>query len=280
MKTALVLEGGAMQGMYTAGVLDIFMEQGIEFDAVIGVSAGALFGINLLSGQKGRVIRYNKIFNSDKRYMGIRPLLKTGNIIDTEYAYVCVPRKMDPFDNEAFKKSTVPFYAVITSLETGQAEYVRIHDVYEQMDYLRASGSMPFVSRPVELDGKLYLDGAVADSIPFEWIRKQGYERVVVVLTKSAEYIKKPISPVLTKTCYKRKYPEFEKSLRLRHVMYNRQMRRLMELRKEGMAEVIRPSQPMYIAKTESDPEKMEQLYQLGKRDAREWLKTTGLQLV
>lgn len=277
MKTALVLEGGAMQGMFTAGVLDVFMEQGIKFDGVIGVSAGALFGINIISGQKGRVIRYNKIFNSDKRYMGIVPLLKTGNIIDTEYAYECVPKRMDPLDNEAYMKSDIPFYAVITNLETGKAEYVQITNPYEQMDYLRASGSMPFVSKPVELDGNLYLDGAVADSIPYEWMLKQGYEKLVVVLTKSAEYVKKPISPTLTKLWYKKKYPKFEKSLRNRHLMYNAQMSRLMELQRKGIAEVIRPSEPLYISKTETDPEKMEMLYQLGIHDANNWLKGQSL---
>lgn len=154
MKTGLVLEGGAMRGMYTAGVLDVFMEQGITFDGVIGVSAGALFGVNLLSKQAGRVIRYNKRFNADPNYLGLRPLLRTGNIVDTDYAYNRVPRTLDVFDDETYRASGVPFYAVVTNIETGEAEYIKVDSVFEQMDVLRASGSMPFVSKPVEIGGK------------------------------------------------------------------------------------------------------------------------------
>ena len=167
-RCALVLEGGAMRGMYTAGVLDCFMDHDISFDAVIGVSAGALFGVNLLSKQRGRVIRYNKRFNSDKNYMGIRPLLREKNIVSTKYAYDIVPRELDPFDDEEYKKSDIPFYAVVTNIRTGKPEYVQIKSVFDQMDVLRASGSMPVVSKPVKLGNEWYLDGAVTDSIPYE----------------------------------------------------------------------------------------------------------------
>mgnify|MGYP000458917654 FL=1 len=186
----LVLEGGAMRGMYTAGVLDCFMDHDISFDAVIGVSAGALFGVNLLSKQRGRVIRYNKRFNSDKNYMGIRPLLREKNIVSTKYAYDTVPRELDPFDDEEYKKSDIPFYAVVTNIRTGKPEYVQIKSVFDQMDVLRASGSMPVVSKPVKLGHEWYLDGAVTDSIPYEHMLDMGYDRVVVVLTKPADYIK------------------------------------------------------------------------------------------
>lgn len=189
-RCALVLEGGAMRGMYTAGVLDCFMDHDISFDAVIGVSAGALFGVNLLSKQRGRVIRYNKRFNSDKNYMGIRPLLREKNIVSTKYAYDTVPRELDPFDDEEYKKSDIPFYAVVTNIRTGKPEYVQIKSVFDQMDVLRASGSMPVVSKPVKLGHEWYLDGAVTDSIPYEHMLDMGYDRVVVVLTKPADYIK------------------------------------------------------------------------------------------
>ena len=122
MKTGLVLEGGAMRGMYTAGVLDVMLQKGIKVDCVVGVSAGALFGVNFLSGQKGRVIRYNKRFNSDKNYIGFRPLLREGNIVSTKYAYEDVPRRLDPFDDKAYKESGVPFYAVVTNMENGMPE--------------------------------------------------------------------------------------------------------------------------------------------------------------
>ena len=173
MKIGLVLEGGAMRGMFTAGVLDTFLDNDIKMDSVVGVSAGALFGVNYLSGQKGRVIRYNKKFNKDKNYMGLRPLLREGNIVSTKYAYEDVPKTLDPFDDEAYKKSKVPFYAVVTNVATGNPEYIQIHSVFEQMDTLRASGSMPFVSKPVAIGDKKYLDGGIADSIPFEWLAGQ-----------------------------------------------------------------------------------------------------------
>lgn len=174
-KVGLVLEGGGMRGMYTAGVLDTFMENGIHFDGIVGVSAGALFGVNFLSGQKGRAIRYNKKFNSDKNYMGIIPLLKEGNIVSTEYAYTKVPYELDPFDNKTYMESGVPFYAVMTNVSNGNPEYVLVRDIFKQMDVLRASGSLPIISRPVLIDGKYYLDGGIADSIPFEWMFSQGY---------------------------------------------------------------------------------------------------------
>ncbi len=270
-KTALVLEGGAMRGMYTAGVLDCFMDHGISFDAVIGVSAGALFGVNLLSKQRGRVIRYNKRFNGDKNYMGIRPLLKEKNIVSTKYAYDIVPRELDPFDDEEYKKSDIPFYAVVTNVKTGKPEYVQIKSVFEQMDVLRASGSMPIVSKPVKLGHQWYLDGAVTDSIPYEKMLEMGYDRVVVVLTKPADYEKKPM-PKLFTSIYKKRFPRFYEAFSNRYIMYNAQLERLKELEKQGVARVLRPSEHIKVSKVEKDPDKLESLYQLGIRDAEKFL--------
>ena len=270
-KTALVLEGGAMRGMYTAGVLDCFMDHGICFDAVIGVSAGALFGVNLLSKQRGRVIRYNKRFNGDKNYMGIRPLLKEKNIVSTKYAYDIVPRELDPFDDEEYKKSDIPFYAVVTNVKTGKPEYVQIKSVFEQMDVLRASGSMPIVSKPVKLGHEWYLDGAVTDSIPYEKMLEMGYDRVVVVLTKPADYVKK-LMPKLFTSIYKRRFPRFYEAFSNRYIMYNAQLERLKELEKQGVARVLRPSEHIKVSKVEKDPDKLESLYQLGIRDAERFL--------
>ena len=192
MKVGLVLEGGAMRGMYTAGVLDVFLTEQIAVDCIVGVSAGALFGINYLSGQKGRVIRYNKRFNRDPRYMGLLPLLREGNIVRTRYAYEDVPRRLDPFDDAAFQKSGIPFYAVITDVDSGKPEYVLIHSVFAQMDVLRASGSMPLVSHPVLIGGRRYLDGGITDSIPFIWLAGQGCDRLIVVLTRERDFRRKP----------------------------------------------------------------------------------------
>ena len=272
MKTGLVLEGGAMRGIYTAGVLDVFMEHDICFDGVIGVSAGALFGVNLLSKQKGRVIRYNKRFNGDKNYMGLKPLFKTGNIIDTQYAYYEVPFKLDIFDNETFMASNIPFYAVVTNIENGEAEYIQIKDVFKQMETLRASASMPFMAKPVEIDGKWYLDGAVADSIPYEKFFEMGYDRLVVVLTKDANYVKGPVSPFLTKAVYGRKYADFAGKLRERHNNYNRCMERIKAAEKENKIFVLRPTQRVKIKRTETDPQKMQTMYELGVHDANDAL--------
>ena len=269
MKTGLVLEGGAMRGMYTAGVLDVFMEEDITFDGVIGVSAGALFGVNLLSRQAGRVIRYNKRFNADPDYLGLRPLLRTGNIVDTDYAYHRVPRELDVFDDETYRASGIPFYAVVTNVETGEPEYIKIDSVFEQMDVLRASGSMPFVSKPVEINGKKYLDGAITDSIPFEKFMEMGYDRLVVVLTKPDGYVKKPMSPLLVRLCYASAYPKFAEKVRDRHIMYNDSTVRLGELEREGTLLVLRPSEHIKISRVEKDPDKLQALYDVGVRDAQ-----------
>ncbi len=267
MKVGLVLEGGAMRGMYTAGVLDIFMDAGIHIDGAVGVSAGALFGINFFSEQRGRVIRYNKKYNSDKDYMGIRPLLREGNIISTEYAYGRVPRDLDPFDDETFKRSTVPFHAVLTDVETGEAVYPRIHSVFEQMDTLRASGSMPFVSKPVEIGGRSYLDGAITDSIPFRYMAEAGYDRLIVVLTRETGYCKKPMSRPLVNLCYRR-YPRLRERLLTRHEMYANSVETLAQWETEGRAFVLRPSAPIKIGRIEKDPERLQAVYELGLHDA------------
>lgn len=261
-----------MRGMYTAGVLDVFMENNLKFDAIIGVSAGALFGVNYLSGQKGRAIRYNKKYNSDRNYMGFLPLLKEGNIISTDYAYRRVPRELDVFDDETYKKSEVPFIAVVTNIKTGLPEYIEVKSVFDQMDVLRASGSMPFVSKPVEIDGELYLDGAITDSIPFEYILNNGYDRVIVILTKKKGYIKSPIPPFLAKIFYKKKYPRFAEKIINRHNMYNGEMERLIELEKQGISTIIQTDKDIKIKKTEKDPEKLEALYQFGREDGKKFL--------
>lgn len=267
MKTGLILEGGAMRGMYTAGVMDVMMDHDICFDGIIGVSAGALFGVNYLSRQKGRVIRYNKKYNGHKEYMGLIPLLKEGNIVSTRYAYERVPRLYDVFDNETFKASETRFYAVVTNLQTGQPEYMPVEDVYEQMDILRASGSMPFVSKPVQIGDQLYLDGGVSDSIPFAFFQKQGYDRLVVILTRDLDYRKKAMSPLMIDAGY-HKYPEFCRQLKKRHQVYNKSVRMLKNQEEKGKIFVIRPSVPIGIKRIETDPDKLQMVYDEGVKDA------------
>ena len=270
METGLVLEGGAMRGMYTAGVLDVFLENKIKVDCIVGVSAGALFGVNFLSGQKGRVIRYNKQFNGDKNYIGLRPLLREGNIVSTKYAYEEVPRRLDPFDDAAYKKSGIPFYAVVTNMENGMPEYIKIDSVFEQMDVLRASGSMPFVSRPVEISGQKYLDGGISDSIPFRFAESLGCDRLIVILTRDMAYRKKPMSPALIRLWFG-KSPIAEKLL-LRHEVYNRSVEKLKEWEANGKAVVIRPSSPVEIGRIETDPDKLQSVYGLGVKDGMSYV--------
>ncbi len=267
MKIGLVLEGGAMRGMFTTGVLDTFLDNNIIVDGVIGVSAGALFGVNYVSKQKGRALRYNKRFNGDKDYMGIKPLLKEGNIVSTQYAYDEVPTKLDPFDDKAYMESGIPFYAVVTNIKTGKPEYMLIQSVFRQMDTLRASGSMPFVSKPVEINKQYYLDGGISDSIPFVWMKKQGYDKLIVILTRDMSYRKEPMSKSLINLFY-HKYPNLAKQMIERHKVYNESVELLSQWEKEGKAFVIRPSSPIEIGRIESDPDKLEEVYQLGVKDA------------
>ena len=268
MKTGLVLEGGGMRGMYTAGVLDVFLEQGISADCIVGVSAGALFGVNYLSGQNGRAIRYSSRFNPDKNYMGLLPFLREGNIVSTQYAYEEVPRRLDPFDDEAFCRSGVPFYAVVTDAGTGESAYLRVESVFRQMDVLRASGSMPLVSRPVVIGGRAYLDGGISDSIPFRWLRGQGCEKEIVILTRDETYRKRPMAAAPAVKLLLRRYPAVAGRLARRHLAYNSAVRILGEWEKDGRAFVIRPSEPIGIGRTERDPGRLRAVYELGRKDA------------
>ena len=191
MKTGLVLEGGAMRGIYTAGVLDVFLEHGIHFDGVIGVSAGALHGCSFVSEQKGRSLRYIKKYRNDKHFMSWWSFLHTGEVVGKQFCYHDIPERLDPFDYEAFVKSDTDFYATCTNVETGKAEYIKITDMLSQVDAMRASASMPYVSKIVDYNGMKLLDGGCADSIPVEAFYKMGYERLVVVLTREAGFVKK-----------------------------------------------------------------------------------------
>lgn len=267
MKTGLVLEGGSVRGIFTAGVLDVFLEHGITFDGVLGVSAGAIHGCSYLSKQHGRSIRYYMKYCSDPRFMSISSLVKTGDLVGNDFCYHEIPEKLDVYDNEAFLKNDVPFYAVCSNVETGQPEYLRLRDMFRDIDILRASASMPYVSRIVEIGGKKYLDGGSTDSIPVEAFRRMGYEKNVVVLTRDIAYRKKPEMRLLAKLMYC-KYPAFAKAQADRYLRYNQSVERILELEKEGSVFVIRPSQPPAIGRMEKNPEKVRQHYERGREDA------------
>ena len=267
-RTGLVLEGGGVRGIYTAGVLDVFMEEGLTFDGVIGVSAGAIHACSYLSGQKGRSIRYYRKYVSDPRFMSLRSWLKTGDVVGADFCYHELPDKLDVYDHEGFLRNPTPYWVVCTDVETGKAEYIRLTDMRGQIEYLRASASLPYFSRIVTLDGRKYLDGGCADSIPAEAFRRMGYGRNVVVLTRDASYRKKPEMTALARLVY-RKYPAFVRTLERRHEMYNEQLAQIGQMEAEGSVFVIRPAKPLEIGRLESDPEKVQHVYEQGCADAR-----------
>lgn len=271
MKTGLLLEGGAMRGLYTAGILDEFMEKDIKIDGIIGVSAGALFGMNYKSKQIGRVLRYNKKYAKNKDYMGFYSLISTGDIMNREFCFNKIVNELDPVDFETFKRTEVEFYAVVTNMETGKPEYIKIDDLKDkvQLEYLRASGSMPYVSKPVIIKGKKYLDGGISDSIPIEKIMNMGFDRVVVILTRPIEYRKKKGNEKIPQIYY-RKYPKLVETINNRYKMYNEEVEKVIQLEKEKKIFVIRPSRTVGIKRIERDIDKIQEMYDLGKSDIQE----------
>lgn len=268
MKVGLVLEGGAMRGMYTAGVLDTFLDNNVEVDGIIGVSAGVLFGVNYLSKQRGRVIRYNKRFINDKRYMGFWSLLTTGNIINKEFSFYEVPQKLDVFDNDTFMKSKIDFWATVTNMETGEAEYIKLKDLFAQMEVLRATSAMPYVSKIVELENGKYLDGGISDSIPVEKCKELGFDKIIVVLTRPLDYRKKKPKEFLANSYY-RKYPKFAKTLNNRYKVYNDTVEKIIDMENKKEIFVIRPSRLVNVKRIEKDTNKLQEMYDLGIEDAK-----------
>ena len=271
MSIGLVLEGGAMRGLYTAGVLDVFLDNNIKVDGIIGVSAGVLFGVNYVSKQKGRAIRYNKKFAKDKRYMGIRSLITTGNIINKDFAYYEIPTKLDIFDEETFEKSNTDFWATVTNIETGEAEYIKLEKPIDQMEVLRATSAMPLVSKIVEWDNKKYLDGGVSDSIPVEKCKSMGYDKIIVVLTRTIEYRKKKANSLLAKTKYK-KYPKLVRIMENRYKKYNETVEKIIDMENKKEIFVIRPSKDLGLKRIEKDVDKLQAMYDLGISDCKKCL--------
>ncbi len=265
--TGLVLEGGGVRGIYVAGVLDVFMEHGLCFDGIVGVSAGAIHAVSYLSGQHGRSIRYYKKYLGDPRFMSIKSLIKTGDIVGADFCYHELPEQLDIYDFEAFSKNATPFYVTVSNVETGEAEYIRLTDMKEEIDYLRASASLPYFSRIVEVGQKKYLDGGCTDSIPVEAFFNMGYERNVVVLTRDAQYRKKEEMRLFQKLFYRR-YPKFIDALRARHIKYNATLARIAELEREGKVFVIRPMEPLDIGRLDKDTENVQRVYDVGRADA------------
>ncbi|MBQ3642349.1 patatin family protein [bacterium] len=278
-KTALILEGGAMRGLYSAGILDVFMENHIKIDVIYGVSAGALFGLNYKSRQIGRAIRYNLKYAKEKNYMGLYSLITTGDIMNRDFCFNKLVYELDKLDFETYKKTPVDFYAVVTNLKTGKPEYIKIDDAKKDMEYFRASGSMPFVSKPVEINGNFYLDGAIADAVPFAKALEADYEKILVVLTRTSGYRKKK-SFLPYKLVYG-KFPNLVKTANNSHKKYNETMDLIEQYEAENKIVVLRPSKLIKMRRIEKNKNKLQKIYDLGVSDGvkkldkiKEYLKT------
>ena len=267
MKTGLVLEGGAMRGLFTAGVLDVLMERGVRFDGLVGVSAGACFGCNYKSGQIGRVIRYNKRFARDPRYCSWKSLFTTGDLFGAEFCYRTLPMELDVFDGAAFEKNPMEFHIVATDCSTGKPVYKRLDKADERaFDWIRASASMPLVSRPVEIDGEFYLDGGLSDGIPLRYFESIGYERNVVITTRPRGYRKFPKRSMCFLKPLLHRYPTIYEALKTRHSWYNKTLEYIDERVAAGNAVLIAPGEPLQISRVCHDPDVMQRVYDVGRR--------------
>ncbi len=266
----MVLEGGGFRGVYTSGVLDFLMENGINMQATVGVSAGALIGANYVSGQIGRAARINLRYRHDSDYIGIGAIKRNDGIVGFDFMYSELD-KIESLDKERFKDPSRRFVAVATNCLTGKEEYFDKEDCSDIFQAVRASASLPFVSKMVDIDGKPYLDGGCACKIPYKWALEQGYEKIIVVKTRDDSY-RKPESKHQVETVCDvtyRNYPEFAHSLATSDERYNRECDEVEELRKEGRIFVISPSQPVTVGRMETDMEKLGEFYLLGYEDAK-----------
>ena len=264
MKVGLVLEGGGMRALFTAGVLDALLDiKELDIDGIVGVSAGALFGVNYVSGQKERAIRYNKKYARDKRYMGFYSWITTGNAVNEEFAFYEIPFKLDVFDQEKFKQSKIDFYVVMTNVESGKPEYVLIKDVFKQMEYLRATSALPFASKIIEINGKKYLDGGISDSIPIDYCEGLGYDKIILVLTRPKNTHKEDKLNFLYKLVY-RKYPNLVKRLINMGKDYEIVLKKIKDLENEKKIFVIRPPKVLKIGRLEKNEDKIQNVYDIG----------------
>lgn len=271
MKYGLVMEGGAMRGLFTAGVTDVLMENGFTFDSSVGVSAGACFGCNYKSGQHGRAIRYNLRFRNEKRYCSWSSLVHTGDMFGAEFCYHTIPEKLDLFDNVTYESNPMTFYVVGTDINTGKAVYHNCRTAKgDDLEWIRASASMPLVSRIVGIGGREFLDGGISDSIPLRFMESTGCDRNVVILTQPRGFVKTQSRTLgLVKLRYGRKYPELVRAFEERPKMYNDELRYIDAAEKAGRALVIAPPDKLPIGHVEHDMDKLLEVYRTGRNAAR-----------
>ena len=287
MKKGLIMEGGAMRGLFNCGVLDVFLENGITFDGAAGISAGAVLGCNFKSRQIGRPLRYNQKYSRDPRYCSFRSLIKTGDLYGEQFCYHELPEVLDPFDNDTFTNDPTAFYVGASDIETGEAVFHKCSDGREEdLTWMRASASMPVVSRIVEIGGRKLLDGGIVCPVPYEFMESMGYDRNVIILTQPEGFVKERSKtlPLVRIALYK--YPAIVKAMAKRHHVYNDQMEEIKKREAAGEALVIRPSEALGISRTEKDPEELERVYQEGRRIAterleeiKEFLKTADVEI-
>ena len=266
METGLVLEGGALRGLFSAGVMDVMMEHCVTADAVVGVSAGAVFGCNFKSRQIGRTIRYNKKYCRDWRYGSFRSLLLTGDYYGADFCYRRIPEELDVFDVKTYRQTDMTFDVVCTDIETGEAAYHRCSSAMgEDLKWMRASASMPLASTPVEIDGRKYLDGGIADSIPLHYMESLGISHNIVILTQPKGFVKEKnrLLPLMRRVM--KKYPKLIEALEVRHEKYNAMTREIEEKEMAGKILVIRPETALGIGAASHNADDMERVYQLGR---------------
>ena len=264
----LVLEGGGMKGVYTAGVLDFFLDKGILFSSVYGVSAGACHMGSYLSGQRGRALAVNIDYLDRRNYCSLESLLRTGDLFNVEMCYHRIPEELNPYDYEAFNRYTGKAFSVATNIETGKAEYFRIRDMKKDIDKIRASASLPLVSRNVRIDGGLYLDGGISDSIPLQRSILDGNRKNVVVMTKETGFVRRPSTRLGLIRARYRKYPKVYELMKERHINYNGQLDFIRRQQENGQAFVIRPQEPSDVGRVEKDVKKLKGLYRQGYEQA------------
>lgn len=269
-KVAMVLEGGSFRCQFTAGVLDVFMENGVEVPACYGVSAGALSGLNYKSRQIGRANRVNLAFCNDSRYIGAKSFATSGSVVGYDFLLNDIQDRLDPFDNDAFEKNPMSLYAVATDVVFGTPAYLPVENAVLDVDALRATTSLPLMTQPVEMGDAIYLDGGVADSVPVEHaLEDAGFDRAIVVLTQDRTYKKGPYEFLAAVHARYAAYPYLLEALENRHERYNEQREHIWEYERQGRALVIAPPQPVEVGHIEHDPAKLLALYIQGRQEGK-----------
>lgn len=266
-KFGLVLEGGAMRGMFTAGVTDVLMENGINFDGAIGVSAGATFGCNVKSKQPGRAIRYNKKYCKDKRYCSIWSLIKTGDLYGADFCYNILPNQLDIYDVQTYRENPMPFYIVASDCNTGKPVYKELKTCdANDLTWMRASASMPLASKIVKVDGYELLDGGMTDSIPLEYFENLGFNKNLVILTQPREYKKKDNKLMWLMKIMLKKYPLIVEAMKNRAKVYNQEKEYVFKKEQQGDVFVICPETDLGVSRTENNPDELQRIYDLGRQ--------------